>query len=376
LTYVKIKVDVLYSTYANTLKPIVYGNFRNIGARTVTDLVDITFLDNVITTVATNAIICTYAVCFNKAARIDSNAVTLFGNFNPVDVNRFPSLTTLLISAMGPLEASHLPYKCTFIPYLVETEVTALTNQAGYTTHYYESFLQAMKRGRTISMADVDVHTRESSPWWTLYMDNVRPTRTGTVSTPGHITAYNPNSFDDRSTAIILGSIVLEDTLFDLPGPLIVATVGPFAAIRIPRNIDDIPDPFNTSVSINPHYPAIHISFAEDRSLTHSDALTFGIIQNDENIINLSGLHHELSDEDSNTTTAVAASRQPTKKSKTSRGNAKATEASGPANSLEPVGPQHASLYLATVIYFDHKLANRVPHLRRSNVVTDSNKLE
>lgn len=374
LVYIKIKIPVLFATFANTLKPLVYGNFRNIGARTITDAADITFLDNVIRTVATNAIICAYAVAFNKAASLNAGSVTYFGDYNPVDSNRFPALTTLLVSSIGPLEASHLPYKCTFIPYLVNTEVTNLINQAGYNVSYYESFLQAMKRGRTISMADVDVHSRDSSPWWTLFMNNERPTTTAGITTPGQISAFNPNSFDDRNPAILLGAMVLEDTLYDLPGPIITTTIGPFACQHEPHSIADIPAPFNGPTYINPHVPAISVQFEFVTTLNHANSLVLGLFQEDDAIADLSDLPYpEKEDEQSEATTT-------TKKSKTSatRKRATATESKTPVkDTVENVGLYNGSgMYTATILYFDHVIAVRVPHTRRANIVTDANKSE
>jgi len=374
LVYIKINVNHLFSTYANTLKPIVYGNFRNIGARTVTDNADTTFLNNVILTVATNAVVCTYAVAFNKAAKLDAGAVTLFGDFNPVDANRFPALTSSLITSLGPVEAQHLPFKCTFIPYLDRTDVNALIQQNGYTTHFYESFLQAMKRGRTVLMTDVNVHEVRSSAWWTLYMDNQRPSVTGNVVLPGHITAYNPNSFDDRETAIILAALVLEDTLYDLPGPLITTTIGPFACANHPRTINDIPEPFNSGIHINRHVPALFIKFEHFDELNHANALTFGQIQDDDAITGLSELPFPDSALPSKATQVV---QPPTKKTKSGTSSVSSTTTkSGPTDSLAQVGTDTHGLYTATVLYFDHVLANKVPHSRRSNVVTDANKAE
>lgn len=365
LVYIKLDVPTLFSTYANTLKPIVFGNFRNIGARTITDQSDKTFLDNVVRTVATNAVICTYAVAFNKAASIDAGAVTKFGDFNPVDANRFPALTTLLVSSLGPLEANHLPYKCTFVPYFQHAEVNNLINQTGYSPSYYESFLQAMKRGRTINMSDVDVHTKESSPWWTLYMDNLRPTTAGTRTTPGHITAYNPNSFDERNPAILLASMVLEDTLYPLPGPLIVATIGPFASMREPTTVDDIPDMFMGPNHVNKHVPALFVKFTQGDQLTHATALTFGEYQKDREIAKLSDLP----------TDNPAAKPPPQKRTKSASATPESEVITNVPYADDTVSTRReVALYTATVIYFDHIIAYKVPHNRRANIVTDANK--
>jgi hypothetical protein len=373
LVYIKISVPTLFSTYANTLKPIVFGNFRNIGARTITDAADTAFLNNVVRTVATNAVICTYAVAFNKAARINAGSATRFGDYNPVDANRFPALTTLLVSSLGPLEASHLPYKCTFIPYLVAADVAVLINQAGYNVSFYESFLQAMKRGRTISMTDVDVSSVDSSPWWTLFMNNTRPTATGNNVTPGQITAFNPNSFDDRNPAVLLGSMVLEDTLYDLPGPVITTVIGPFASIRAPTSIADIPAPFNDALHINKHVPAIYVTFTKVSDINHASAVYLGRYQNDEDIVDLSDLNF---DEPSPTDTSGTSTA--TKKTKTGKKSTRTTTTTTTVtDALENVGLyDFTGMYTATVLYFDHVIAYRVPYTRRATIVTDANKLE
>jgi hypothetical protein len=221
-------------------------------------------------------------------------------------------------------------------------------------------------------MTDVNVSEVTSSAWWTLFMDNKRPTTTGNVTTPGHITAYNPNSFDDRDLCVLLGSIVLEDTLYDLPGPLITVTVGPFACLRPPVSIDDVPDVFKTNLSINPHVPGIYIDFKRVEKLNHASALQYGFYQKNASIAEVSDL--PISSDEPGTLSATVSASQTTKRQKTSSSTSAATSATGPADSLGEVGPDGSGLYTATVIYFDHVLANRVPHIRRSNVVTDANK--
>jgi hypothetical protein len=365
IRYVMIRTPTLFSSYSNTLKPIVYGNFRNIGARTVTDAVDTTFLDNVIRTVATNAVVATYAVAYNKAARIDASSSTRFGDYDPVDCLRFPTLTTHLVNSFGPVEATQLPYKSTFIPVIPRQEVENLLTQQGYVSHYYESFLQAMKRGRTIAMSDVDVNTRDSTHWWTLYYENVRPAN-GPPEIPGHISAYSPFSFDERSSTVLLASVVVEDTLYELPGPVIVHTLGPFAATREPQSLADLPHPYNGRTYFNRHVPAIAYlfeQFGEDGHISEAGLVHCSHIQEDERLLNETQLYVDLGDEAEGT-----GSRTKKKKNILNEGASH--------DALDAVDSETAQLYTCKIMYFDHKLANSVPHKRRSNIVTSANSLE
>lgn len=372
LRFIALSATRLFSTYSNSIKPIVYGNFRNVGARTVTDAADTTFLDNVVRTVATNAVVASYAVCYNKAARLDANSVARFGDYDPVDCLRFPTLTTHLVNALGPVEAHHLPYKCTFIPTIKRTDVDALLTQAGYTSHYYESFLQAMKRGRTIAMSDIDVNTRDSTHWWTLYYENIRPNN----DVPGHISAYSPFSFDDRNSTSLLASVVCEDTLYDLPGPIIVHTLGPFAATRTPTSLNDLPDPFNGRLYYNRHVPAIAFKFIkheDDVALTEAGVIHCASIQGDPDLLPHTSLYYDLGTEEPATTSTTKTGR--TRKKTASTKSGKVNEGSN-TDALDTLDPNDICMYTCQILYFDHKIANQVPHNRRSNIITAANALE
>lgn len=366
IRYIQINANMLFSTYSNTIKPIVYGNFRNVGARTVTDAADTAFLDNVVRTVATNAVVASYAVAYTKAAVIDASSSTRFGDYDPVDCLRFPTLTSHLINALGPVEAVQLPYKCTFIPVIRRRHVEVLLAQNGYTSHYYESFLQAMKRGRTIAMSDVDVNTRDSTQWWTLYFENVRPSQ----DSPGHITAFSPFSFDDRNSTTLIASLVCEDTLYALPGPIIVHTIGPFVATREPQDLDDIPPPFNERVYWNRHVPAIAYRFLPaDTTLTEAGLVHYGHLQGDQDILNLTNLFYDLGSDEEEDPSEKKVTRG--KKKKSGKKNEGST-----TDSLDEVSDNVAFLYVCRIMYFDCKIADQVPHYRRSTVVTSSNALE
>ncbi|BAU79512.1 hypothetical protein RVD_032 [Diatom colony associated dsRNA virus 14] len=378
LVYIEISAAKLYSTYANTLKPIVYGNFRNIGARTLTDQADRNLLDNVILTVATNAVIATYAVCHTKACKLNAGAISLFGNYSPVDCTRFPALTSLLINSIGPVEAPALPYRCTFVPYIVWDNVHDLITQANYTSHLYELFIQAMKRGKTVAMSDVDVSNNQSNHWWTLFMSNVQTTTTGATTRTGDITAFCPFSFADRDHAVILAAFVIEETLYDVPGPLVTATVGPFARMYPPTSVEDIPDVYRTSLAVNPHVPAIFATFTKVSNMSHASAVTFGILQNDSNISDLAFETVTLGPAPEYDYPVDYSITNPSKKRKTSeKASAKSTSMTTRSGlATDTIESTPAALYIATVYYFDHRLLDKVPIARRSTVVTQANQLE
>jgi hypothetical protein len=315
---------------------------------------------------------------FNKAARIDSYSIMRFGSYAPIDSVRFPIMATTLCNSLGPIESTQLPYKCTFIPYMTRTEIDDMFQQAGYTNHYYESFLQAMRRGRTIMMTDVNIHEQTSSHWWTNYYENVRPSTQGGVTTPGHITAFCPFSYDQRDNNVLLAAIVTEDTLYELPGPCITSKIGPFARMYPPTVIDDIPEHFRSRIAINRHVPAITVKFEEYGSLNHITAVTYGEIQKDQAILDLSAFKFKL-----DTAAAAPAPASTTATTTTSKGPATSTRSKSrlstestlkpPTDPLEIVGPSGAGLYIATIIYFDHRLADRLPYGRRTAIVTAAN---
>jgi hypothetical protein len=252
--------------------------------------------------------------------------------------------------------------------------VNDLIAQAGYSSHYYESFLQAMKRGRTIAMSDVDVNTKDSTHWWTLYYENQRPTSTGGVTTPGHIIAYSPFSFDDRSSTVLLGAIVTEETLFDLPGPIITHTVGPFAALRTPVTLDDIPAAFKGRTFYNRHVPAIAYFFTKTDDLNNAGAILYGHMQNDQTITDLTQLFYEYDSDESTPPPARTTSKSRTAKKSSKKD--KSFNKDSTADALNPVGPATSGLFVCTIMYFDHVIANSVPHIRRANVVTSANALD
>lgn len=383
LVHIKLSAASLYSTYANTLKPIVYGNFRNIGARTLSESADTTLLDSVVATVATNACVASYSVLLNKCIKEDASMITEFGRHAHVDSLRFPALTTLLVNSLGPVQTDTQPYRCKFLPYLVWTEIETLLAGSGYKSSYQEIFNTAMQRGRTIQMTDVDVNNNTSSHWWTLYTNNHIPT----VDASGNpalqrrntLSVYCPFRFAERDDATVLGAVALETTLYEAPGPIISAVIGPFATISQPRTIDDIPKQFRNSLAVNSHYPARLILFDKVCRMTNAHALAFGDLQQDEAIYKLAsaGCTSESVNAPTFEENVEFTEYSDNKKRKIDASSLRTvtltTSTSTKPGITEQVNNTQAKLYYATILYFDHHLVRDVTLHQRNAIITSAN---
>jgi hypothetical protein len=236
--------DRLLATFQDILSPLVHGNLRSLGVNS-TNADSPKEIEEILYTTAVNAVQAAYAVAYNKATRGNYGVSNSFGGLPEADHFRFPSLLTALINSLGPVTRDTEPYQANFIPVLVHSTTVALINNLKYKPHRFEQFLAGLQRARTISFADVDVNTQESSPWWMLHI-----TKTETERFTGNRTVYNPIPFDERDPCTILAGLVINQTLYALPGPLRTQVIGPFLANENP-SFSDIPKSILNGTAFN-----------------------------------------------------------------------------------------------------------------------------
>jgi hypothetical protein len=282
---IHIKVDNLLAFFTSSIVPIVYGNYRGLGVRTVTAAADVAYLNSAIYTVATNAVQACYAVGFTKTQKVNYGSVLLYGGRPEVDKFTFPALTALFVNSFGPITRARESYRCTFVPILNKTDVEALRLDPRYDPRKEEMFRLSMQRAHySIMMSDIDIHNEETSNWWTLHV--VQTTPPG-QATPTHQTAYSPFSFTDLDNATTLAGAILSTTLYDFPGPVHTARIGPFVAHTGASTPADIPAALRDDLGFNVSPPVRLYEFEASRPATQADVIAFGPIQSNPAITNL-----------------------------------------------------------------------------------------
>uniref|UniRef100_A0A2V0RAT9 Uncharacterized protein n=1 Tax=viral metagenome TaxID=1070528 RepID=A0A2V0RAT9_9ZZZZ len=282
---ITIKVDALLAFLTATITPIVYGNYRGLGVRSVTATSDVDYLDSVIYTVATNAVQACYAVGFTKTQKVNYGSVLHYGGRPEVDKFTMPALTALFINSFGPITRARESYRCTFVPILNKTNVDALRAAVKYDPRKEEMFRLSMQRAHySITMSDIDINNEESSHWWTLHV--VQTTPSG-FTDPTHQTVYSPISFTDLDNATTLAGAILSATLYDFPGPIHTARIGPFVTHTGASTPADIPAALRDDIGFNVSPPVRLFEFEASRPATQADVIAFGPIQSNTAITNL-----------------------------------------------------------------------------------------
>jgi hypothetical protein len=262
---IKISVPALVSLFTNQLKPLIYANARQLSLETTTNLGDINELNSIVYTMAISAVRATRTVAFHKAERLLTNVVGTFGPRPEHDKFSFPAVTTLIINSIGPVIADRTPYRCEFIPYIIQQEVTALYTDARYNIRRGRIAHQALKSlSYWVNFVDVDVNEQTSSGWWTMHI--VPSKRRDLEVTCIH--AYNPMSFNDLDSATTLAAVTLEKTLYTFPGPCHTTKIGPFIAPKGSSTFNDIPLRFRSDLSVNQSPPVCICKFTTIQEAT------------------------------------------------------------------------------------------------------------
>jgi hypothetical protein len=255
---IKISVTALVSLFTNQLKPLIYANARQLSIEGTTNPGDINELDSIVYTMVISAVRATRTVAFFKAERLLTNVVGTFGPRPEHDKFSFPAVTTLLVNSIGPITAERTPYRCEFIPYITQQEVSALYTDARYNIRRERIAHQALESlSYWVNFVDVDVNEQVSSGWWTMHIVPSKY-RNNEVTC---IHAYNPMSFNDLDSATTLAAVTLERTLYSFPGPCHTAKIGPFVAPKGSSTFDDIPIRFRSDLSVNQSPPVCICKF-------------------------------------------------------------------------------------------------------------------
>lgn len=401
---IEIVPNRLIEMFDNILRPIVYGNYRGLGVRTVTNQADTQYLDSAIFTVAVNAVQACYAVGYTKTQKVNYGSVFQYGGRPEVDKFKLPAMVALLCNSFGPITRARESYRCTFIPILVKNDVDALRADPRYDSRKEEMFRLAMQRAHySITMSDVDIANEISSCWWMLHV--AQTTEAGAVQ-PTHQAVYSPVSHADLDTASTLASVVLSSTLYDFPGPIHTSKIGPFVARDHADSIADIPAPLRDDLALNVSPPVRLFRFVPDRTATQADVIAFGAIQGDAALTaradpglrdpnrligqidrtfrdHIQDLHDYYTTDESTTDTAQTAvtvtgtDPSPQKKPPAKRHRT-------PSERPEPLHTQPVfaepgnqvlglSIYTVEVYYFDHVQLDNFPISRREGIVTEAN---
>jgi hypothetical protein len=367
LVHVNINIDGLIDTYINAIRPIIEGNFRALGLRSFTDPNDVTAINSILFTIAVNAAYATTVVSYNKAVRIDSSLTTRFGAMASEPHSNYPALLSALIMSFGPYQTSTLPYKALFVPIISLESVNQKFNDNRYQAAQLVNFTQMLTRVRTIMTTDVDFKSDESTPWWMLYRVPIDRTLVSAAN-PELIDVFSPTEFANRSITTNLGGLVLDRTLYDLPGPCITTQLGPFPARTPPERLDDLPLYYRNQLRLNPHVPAIAFEFEEYNNVTSkADLYHFSRLFDDPDWTDELGI---TSDDEKDL--EVDAPTKLSKADEASKPTSKRGKKKRPRISISEVTTKW-TLYSVTVIYFDHKLYDRVPLSVRNITVTQAN---
>jgi len=369
---VKLLVDNLHKTFANSIRPIVFGNYRNLGTHGFTAANDVATLNGITFTVAANAVKTAMIVMYNKAVSIDNSLAQLFNRDQTAGATKFPALLSLLIQSLGPYKTTTLPYKCYFIPYLTWPEVQPLFAHADYNSEYQIAFNQAMIRCRQVCMTDVDFGSKESTPWWTIhraFSDDVNNERSS-------LTVFCPQEFQNRTHSISLGAVCLHATLYDYPGPVMSAQIGPFIYRGIPTEIEDIPDTVLREFAYKPQPYARDVRFCAirgpeasltDPQITKAEMYAFALIQSNQDLFNgLDASIHLEEGEDLGDPNSPKARKKRRKiaKRKVLKQSIDATDQIDGWN-----------IYMCEIMYFDYMMFRELPIAERKLIITEANSL-
>lgn len=372
-----IKLDVanLHCTFQNAIRPIVYGNYRNLGAHGFTGTNDKNLLDGVTYTIAANAVVTAFAVMYNKAVAIDNSMASLFERDVSSVSTKYPALLSLLIQTLGPYKTSTLPYKCFFVPYIKYSDTRSLFSNQSYSSEYNIAFASAMERSRKVCMTDVDIKSTDSTPWWMLH----RSFKDETDNANANQTVFSPTEFQNRTASVTLGAVCLHDTLYDFPGPLTTAQIGPFLYRGIPTDVSQIPDVPRTESSFVSHYPAHDFRFLVLRGpdahtkdkpgyeLTKADLYSFGLTQYDDEAVK--DLDPEIQISEGDEEEFLPSKSKKRKPKRVTR----RTVAEQSINGKDPV--LHWNILICQVLYFDTVLFIDLPVNERKSIITEANSL-
>merc|ERR1719223_2509743 len=132
-------------------------------------------------------------------------------------------------------------------------------------------FRLAMQRAHySIMMSDIDINNEDSSHWWTLHVVQTTPT---SANAPTHQTTYSPISFTDLDNATTLAGAILSTTLYDFPGPIHTARIGPFVSHTGASTSTDIPAALRDDIGFNVSPPVRLYEFEASRPATQADVI-------------------------------------------------------------------------------------------------------
>jgi hypothetical protein len=200
--------------------------------------------------------------------------------------------------------------------------------------------------------------------------------------------------------ATTLASAILSTTLYDFPGPIHTARIGPFVAHTGASTPNDIPAALRDDLGFNVSPPVRLYEFVRERAATQADVIAFGPIQNNTAITNLADAvlidpGKALIDLDTAHRNFVAeldewyANNDPSKKAKPAPATA-TTAITDTAKRSRPAATRpdpvyaiahHAelsdpvnghSLFTVKVYYFDCVLLDNFPLSRMESIITEA----
>lgn len=250
-------VDVLqlYNVYFNQIKPLIYGNYRSLGARGITDVADTNLLNNCVRALATQAVVATHTVGFNKVKRIDALAAASYNSYPMADNHSYPTSVSTLITSFGPFElTTQVPYRCIHIPIIDWTDVTDLLNHIDYHPELATMALETISKSKLFSLTQVDTHATASSPWWLLHPHHTRD-RNGQIEV---LNVYSPFPFEDRDQALVIASFFIDELLVPAPAGANFTQTRQYNFNYEPTRVEQFPATSRSFPEFNDHQPAYH----------------------------------------------------------------------------------------------------------------------
>jgi hypothetical protein len=186
---VHLNAHALHVLFRNLLDPLIRPFYRFIGARNLTDQTELQIIDDVIRSVAKDALYALHACAYNGAISVSAMMAQQFGATPQVAGTEFPISLVVIINSTGPITIGETaPFRGTYVPHLSLAEIDAVPMRAGgnYMPQAYNLFLEAARKSKSMSLAHIDVHAKAPSPWWTQDVHYPDP------SDVTQITVYSP----------------------------------------------------------------------------------------------------------------------------------------------------------------------------------------
>jgi hypothetical protein len=382
---VVLDVAVIIRFFQSIVEPFVELIHPLLGVRDP-DLDVNGILDSTTYTIAVDALSATYAVMYHKATRINARSAFLFGH--PPRTDKFTSinLISFFANAFGPYETEGPPYRCIYVPYFTRDEIDNAITDNRYNQRLAIHFLDTIKTSYpNIELTMIDPYTEPSSPFWMMY---------ATTNGPNLRTVYSPITYNEIDSASQLASILLDQPMYNIPGPLTTAVIGPYVAKGDTFNSNQIPDNLLTPVSRNTSRPVIHITGRKIRNALWYEMLTHSTNQNDQEMRNaipacirhpntwmtqqLTPLDDYISQSEKIITGQLPTPTKPEPGEVTPKKKKGEKHPKLPPKPVYPTGTSpmdscpHYSVFNATILYFDHILIERFPVSRRTQIVRDA----